>query len=374
MRTVDFDDLFNNAVRDAGKVVGTTLTVTQQERYANWIGERLKKIWTWTFWREITRYEERDTVAAADGAVYVPRAVNFDERIGDLYETGNVTGVSKNNPRTSSAPDWQLVSEDETGIFLPAGETASAVFVMWRRPTPRFTRVAYAAGTTYATGDLVYHSDTKNSYEAIMASTGKTPSSTSSYWRLQVIPERMASYVRMGVSADILRADRNWESFRIQHALAKDELLDLAAGEGGPQKLRILIEAPAQSASTAATQSVATEHVEAAATMDWTDTGATAVYTVPDGYDLAILGWILTTDSIDTPGTAPDLELGTATVSDEFWSGTSRSNADNAVHVIDRPQNLIPAGTVITATITSASTAATHAGKIVIRGHLLETT
>lgn len=84
MRTVDFDDVFEAALATSGKPGTTTLTATQQSRLAGHIQRRLRRIWTWQFWTELMRYEERDTVEKADGAVYVPREVNFEEMIGDL--------------------------------------------------------------------------------------------------------------------------------------------------------------------------------------------------------------------------------------------------------------------------------------------------
>lgn len=374
MRTVDFDDIFEDVVRASGKPGSTTLTDTQAERYARYIQHRLKRIWTWDFWPFLTRYEERDTVEAADDAVYVPREVDFQEAIGALYENGIVTGVCKDNPRTNSAPDWLEVSELEDGIFLPAGESASAVFLTWRRPTPRFTKVAWDGSTTYSAGDVVWHDDTDNCYEAIMGNTGKTPGSGSSYWRLQEIPEHFESYVRMGAAADVMLEDGNLQDFGVMENLAESELRNIATRFRQPQRVRVMIEARGEGASGAtAAAGVTAEPVEATAEIDWAAVDTTAVYTVPSGYDLVILGWILTTDTIEGTPSKPAVELGTDSDADAFWSGDANVDSEDGTHVIDRPQKKIAAGTVIEAAVTGASTATTHEGKVVIRGHLIAT-
>ena len=371
MTTVNFDDIFADIVRASGKPADTTLTAAQQERYARYIQHRLKRIWTWQYWPELTRYEERDTVELSDAAVYVPRELGLNERIGDLYENGTATGVSKNNPYASSDPDWVNVAENEVGIFLPAGETAAAVWLLWRRPAPRFTKVAHSAVTAYTAGDLVYYANT--CWEATTGSTNKTPSSSSDYWREQKVPMLFESYVRLGATADVMREDGNLTDFSIMESLAQSELRNISWRCQEPMRVRVMIGAVTTTTSGgAASSSAGVSSLETSVEIDWTDAGATAIYTVPTGYDLIILGWLLTTDAIVAAGTAPELSLGDGDTVDAYWSGTVKSNESDAVHVIDKPQNMVAAGTVVTATITSASTATTHTGRIVLRGSLVK--
>ena len=373
MRTIEFDDVFDDAVRASGLPSGTTITATQAERIARYVQHRLRRIWTWQFWGFLLKDGERDTVERSDGAVYVPLEVDFEEPLGDLYENGIMTGVSRRNPRTSSVCDWLNVARGSEGVYLPAGYTDAAVFVMWRRPPPRFTRAAWAGGTAYGAGDLVYHGG--ECWEAVIASTGQTPSTASDYWRLQEIPAEFESYVRKGVTADVLREMGNLQQFGIAENLADSDLRDIAWRHQEPMQLRVNVAAAgvAVLGAAASASGGAVKDLNAATTVDWTVEESTLVYEVPPGFDLAILGWLLTTDSISGSGAAPEIELGTTGASDSYWSGTLQAMEAGGVHVVQRPQNLIGAGAKIFATVATASGATSHSGKVVIRGHLIAT-
>jgi len=108
--------------------------------------------------------------------------------------------------------------------------------------------------------------------------------------------------------------------------------------------------------------------------IDFTFAGNTNIYRVPDGYYLMIDTLEIVTLQITTPGTAPTVKFGTSANDDLFFGPTlSQSNAENARHVAEIPQNLVTATNYVSGGVHLKSTAAVHIGLFIFTGYLIET-
>ena len=106
--------------------------------------------------------------------------------------------------------------------------------------------------------------------------------------------------------------------------------------------------------------------------IDFTTTGNTNIYLVPDDFYLMIDTLEIVTLEITTPNVAPTVKFGTSTDDDLFFGPIlSQSNATNTRHVAESPQNLITAGNTISGGVHSQSTAAVHTGLFIFTGYLI---
>ena len=111
------------------------------------------------------------------------------------------------------------------------------------------------------------------------------------------------------------------------------------------------------------------------AILNFLNTGATDILTVPSGFMLLIESIGILTLTITTPAQAPYLELGTAsTLSAYLTNQQTSSNGVGAVQWFITPQNGISSGILLQVNITQASTAASHTGVILINGMLVPIT
>ena len=101
--------------------------------------------------------------------------------------------------------------------------------------------------------------------------------------------------------------------------------------------------------------------------------GTTSLYTVPTGSLFLLNEMEVVTSVMDTPGTAPTVSFGKIGTLAAYWTAAVvNSNAVGERHIIQNPQQGIAMTTVITATVTSGSTATEHEGYFILRGTLLE--
>jgi hypothetical protein len=107
--------------------------------------------------------------------------------------------------------------------------------------------------------------------------------------------------------------------------------------------------------------------------IDFTVTGNTNIYRVPDDYALMIDTLEIVTLSITGAAIAPTVKFGTSADDDLFFGPTlSESNAANARHVAEIPQNLVSATTFVSGGVHTKSTATTHIGLFIFTGYLIE--
>ena len=107
--------------------------------------------------------------------------------------------------------------------------------------------------------------------------------------------------------------------------------------------------------------------------IDFTVTGNTNIYRVPDDYALMIDTLEIVTLQITNPGIAPTVKFGTSADDDLFFGPTlSQSNAVNERHVAEIPQNLVSATTFVSGGVHLVSTATVHIGLFIFTGYLIE--
>lgn len=108
--------------------------------------------------------------------------------------------------------------------------------------------------------------------------------------------------------------------------------------------------------------------------INFKSTGSTTIFTVPANHVLLLDEREVVTTAINTPATAPTLSIGESGDADAYEGNfVTTSNSLNSREVIENRENAIAAGTVITATVVSASTATSHTGFVVLSGKLLRT-
>jgi hypothetical protein len=101
----------------------------------------------------------------------------------------------------------------------------------------------------------------------------------------------------------------------------------------------------------------------------------TQIFTVPTGYMFLIDTMeIITTARSGAAAEAPFVSFGTSagTTTDYYGPTQVTSNSPGARHIIENPQDGAAAGTVITFTVTTASTATIHTGAGIVTGYLLK--
>lgn len=263
MRTCTVKRVFEAAVRLTGLDPDTaSLTATQKARIAELVNDRVAIAWDYAFWQQTMQVEQREyteTWAIAD-------AYNMDDEV--YYELHYYKSLQDSN--TGNQPDtsltwWEEIDDDlirdilfeqpnetiiyridcNTGVFdkdpriySDAGrmqdvrllddrivvEDALAPVQPWIRfqtVPPEFSWTDWAAGTAYAIGDLVYVSSTGNTYKALLTSTGKDPTSETSYWAEVGFPHFLLTYVKHAISGDLMHED---EGRYKEQATAEGEL------------------------------------------------------------------------------------------------------------------------------------------------------
>jgi hypothetical protein len=133
--------------------------------------------------------------------------------------------VFEEDPRvhanSAPVPDCEILD----GALVVRCNAPVRPWIRFMRRAPKFTRVAYNAGTTYAAAALVLGAD-GDCYESLAGSNvGNTPASSPTWWRKQEFPEFLREYVIAGSFSETLREDE--ERYRAL-ADARRELEDLA--------------------------------------------------------------------------------------------------------------------------------------------------
>lgn len=134
-----------------------------------------------------------------------------------------VDGVWASDPnlsKTVAGVDFSL--SDGRIDFSP--DAPAEVWVTFSLEHPRFTTAAWASGTAYVAGDVVFHG--ADCFVASVASSGQDPAAGSTYWTLQGFPHELARCTSLGAVADCLNESNQHDKGARMEKLAEERLLD----------------------------------------------------------------------------------------------------------------------------------------------------
>jgi hypothetical protein len=261
MRTVTFSRILDGIARLYGE---TALKADDQAAVAAALDDlRCTELWTHANWRELDVIEQRFFAPDyAAGTTYAEGDFVYDASTDTYYEsvqdanTGNAvtnttwwaeaTGLSKTvnfvqagktaigtvNAVTLHDPRLQPASANvpyvrREGALQVVGVAQTSVWVRFTRREPRFTSTAYASGTTYATGDVVYDSATGLCYESLTDSnTGNAVTDTTN-WQAQEIPYFGQRFLIRAALADLYEG-KDQEEKAGRHEAKAQQALDHA--------------------------------------------------------------------------------------------------------------------------------------------------
>lgn len=205
--------------------------------WAYFMERRARQAYLMANWRPIIITEQRTTDASG--------IIAFDQagkrRIGALH------AIYKSQPNLGAekvtSPVRFVVTAD--GAQLANAETGT-FWVTYKLAAPRFTTVAYVAGSNYPAGTVVFWPTTADSmlygdcYEARVDAAG-----TGFYWDRQVVPLEMADWIIWAAWADSLKLDGQKERANVELEAAELALMRAAAastaGQGNAPRAQVRI-------------------------------------------------------------------------------------------------------------------------------------
>lgn len=190
---------------------------SEEEEVADAMTYWARLAWEETFWSMLTRTEERDVTEDASGAMYVPWTASGETAIQA------VDSVWSKNPLLGQGGRSLKYSLSSRGIEIP-DIALTSVWVQYRSEPIEFTRVAYEVGTTYATGDVVYDSTTKECYRSLADSNTGNAVTNTDYWEPMTIPHFLRETIRRGAFANLLRNDGQGDRADVEESRALAEL------------------------------------------------------------------------------------------------------------------------------------------------------
>lgn len=249
MRTVTFDRVMLDVARKLGwHPDGSELSTDQQGEICAAINDRVEEAVQFAWWPEWMNIEERqfrpswddettygigDEVYSDDeDAYYISlTAGNLDNDPADDdgtnweeqdelnpyvdYEQdgetpiGDVRDVFKNDPRVNNFGDSLGFSLSGDGVQV-VPDSATKVWLWFRRRPPVYTIEDWDQTKSYETGDTVYDSDSGNCYIALQASEDDAVTDTD-YWELIPFPAIFRAFITTAAYADLI-ADDNEET------------------------------------------------------------------------------------------------------------------------------------------------------------------
>lgn len=218
MRTVTFKSVIEGTAMLGGVSPSDPVYTQIAPELAHHITTAYRLAWDLYDWPETLCYIA-DTIEShptATSAKYLPWT-NGDRDIKTLF------GVSKYDPRVKEHPEpitgYRLGPD---GFYFPE-TTETAVWLEYREPAPRFTSTAYAAGTAYVTGDLVYYSTTGECYRAKQSTTGNAPTNTT-YWLKLDFMALLDEAVKAAAHAARTRAEGREQTAAFIQSVVEDHL------------------------------------------------------------------------------------------------------------------------------------------------------
>lgn len=174
-------------------------TAAEKQNVADSIADAVTAIWTKAYWPSLTVTEARELDDSLDYA-FIPYAETSYINIGD------VQAVHSADPRDSASGAIPLVfTLDSEGIRLP--DWVTTPYVTHRIRAHQFTFTAYAGGTSYAAGDVVYYDTTGECYRRLSSGSGVSPADTAT-WEIQRVPALFEPYVKFQALADLLASHK----------------------------------------------------------------------------------------------------------------------------------------------------------------------
>jgi len=266
METCRVKEIFKGVIRLRGWDPETS-TVAAGERalVAELVSERLRLGYEFDWWPELMWTEQRRYEAdyAADTTYADGDVVWYDDQYWESQEDANLGNTPADDSAYWAAPgdDWvrllqyrmsgqreigavdvnyclfevdprtnpyaapvQGVKLHYDGIIAPSWAPAEP-WVYWRRPAPEVSWTDWAAGTTYAIGDLCYLESTGKCYRANAATTGQSPATYTDVWVEVAVPKFLKRYVVHGAYADrLLEREERYK----EEDLAEKSLEELA--------------------------------------------------------------------------------------------------------------------------------------------------
>ncbi len=249
MRTCTVKRALEAAVRLTGLDPDTaSLTSTQKAKIAELLNDRVLVAWDYAFWQQTMDIEQREyretwtNVGAynLDDEVYYSgnyykslqngnsghqpdTATTWWEAVGDdfiryilfeqpdetiIYRTDCNAGVFDKDPRVyRDAGRMETVRLMDDRIIVEDDEAPVQPWIRFQAVPPEFSWTDWAIGTAYAIGDLVYVSSTGHTYKALATSTGKDPTTETTYWEEVGFPHFLLKYIKHAVAADLLHED-----------------------------------------------------------------------------------------------------------------------------------------------------------------------
>jgi len=139
--------------------------------------------------------------------------VEFSQPFGDGSDIDE-TGVDYENCACENDP---LLMPDaaaipgcrpwQRSILIPLSLAPIRPYIRFRAICPSYSFTEWAAGTDYATGDLVFLASTNESYVALQPSTGQSPATEAEYWAPVGVPAFLQDYVRLGMISELAGDD-----------------------------------------------------------------------------------------------------------------------------------------------------------------------
>lgn len=213
MRTASFKTIRDSVLRRMGLDAAQPVLGSQAAAIADYIEAGLSEVWGLYDWPDTTLTEARTPAVAT-----ITYRVAGENTIGQILRITDFVPSSTRLVQTFSFAD-----NDDSATITDSRYTADTeVQVKFRRPEPRLTSTAFAAGTAYSPGNVVYYDTTGDCYLCIAATTGNLPTSTT-HWERQSIPAIFAPYLRAAAFANTLEEDGQYDkaAFQLQKAEAE---------------------------------------------------------------------------------------------------------------------------------------------------------
>lgn len=222
MKTVQFDLIFDDVLRAAGRPARFSgqLDAADAEVVAQLVGEALSDFYDYGFWPGTFAVEQR-TIDTDD--LFVLKEADGETRIGRI-EPEECFFEEEPKPGSLYGVLEQVEDRDDRIVCFD-DDCPAQPYVRFQLPVPQFTRVAYAAGSTYVADVFVYDSTTGECYRSKQAANTGNAVTDTDWWEKQEFPALARTYVKLAASAELMAEDDG--KYR-QLANANKELEDKA--------------------------------------------------------------------------------------------------------------------------------------------------
>jgi hypothetical protein len=197
------------------RLTGSDLLTTQDEAFANaFIGRNLRWAWESYEWPSVCLVEER----TPDANNLISYTQSGETAIGEVF------ACYRDDPygNASARQVGYILTAD--GIQFQADNAYDPTYVYFRKRIPEFSGNAYASGTAYTAGDVVYYATTGDYYTALQSTTGNLPTNAS-YWERNLIPYELFEYAAQAAYGDWLISNDQAATGMAMRGLAGEALM-----------------------------------------------------------------------------------------------------------------------------------------------------